>query len=150
MSLQPRRVVTGHDAHGNAIIVADDVVDNGTVRRPGHKSFVLWTTETVPADNTGDGLQADAAIAARSLPEGTVFRIVEYAPGVASAPHRTDSVDYAVVLAGEIDLVLQTETVRLRSGDTLIQRGTAHDWVNNGEAPCVIAFCLIGARPLPS
>ena len=84
----------------------------------------------------------------RSLAQGTVFRIVEYGPGVAGAPHRTDSVDYAVVLAGEIDLVLDGETVRLRAGDTLVQRGTAHDWVNDGHAPCVIAFCLVGAQPI--
>ena len=66
---------------------------------------------------------------------------------MASAPHRTDSVDFAVVLSGEIDLVLDGREVRLRAGDTLIQRGTAHDWVNRGERPCVIAFCLVGARP---
>jgi len=147
MSFPPRRVVTGHDERGRAIVVADETVDNVRVRRPGHRSFVLWATETVPADNAAP---AGVELASRSLPEGTVFRIAEFGPGVASDRHRTDSVDYAVVLSGEIDLVLDDgETVRLSAGDTLVQRGTAHDWINRGAAPCVIAFCLVGARPLP-
>jgi quercetin dioxygenase-like cupin family protein len=85
-------------------------------------------------------------VATRSNASGTIFRIAEYAPGVASARHQTDSVDYAVVLNGEIDMVLDDQVVRLRRGDTVIQRGTVHDWVNNGKEPCVIAFCLVAAR----
>src|ERR1041384_2230281 len=79
---------------------------------------------------------------------GTVFRIVEYAPGVAPRNHRTESIDYAVVLAGEIDMELEGETVRLRAGDVLVQRGTVHNWVNRGTAPCVIAFVLVAAKPV--
>jgi quercetin dioxygenase-like cupin family protein len=139
----PRRVVTGHDAQGRARVVADETVDNATVRRPGHRSYVLWATDEVPADAEA---AFDPALAPRSLQHGTVFRIVEYGPGVAPARHRTDSVDYAVVLTGEIDLVLDGETVRLRAGDTLVQRATAHDWHNPTDAPCVVAFCLVGAR----
>lgn len=148
MSLPPRRIVTGHDADGSSVVAIDEPATNATVRRAGHRSFVIWTTPAVPADNRAEA-HAHERLADRSIGEGTVFRLVEYAPGVASAPHRTDSVDYAVVVSGEIDLVLDTETVQLSAGDVLVQRGTRHDWINRGPEPCVIAFCLIGALPLP-
>jgi quercetin dioxygenase-like cupin family protein len=79
------------------------------------------------------------------LPNGTVFRIAQFEPGVASARHRTDSIDYAIVLSGQIDLVLDDEIVTLRAGDALVQRGTTNDWVCSGDEPCVVAFCLVGA-----
>jgi quercetin dioxygenase-like cupin family protein len=146
VSFPPRRVVTGHDADGRAVVAIDEPIATAIARRPGHRSAVLWSTETVPAD---DESVEDAAArpVGRSIPDGTVFRIVEYGPGVTSDPHRTDSVDYAVILEGEIDLVLDAETVRLRAGDVLVQRATRHDWRNSGSQPCLIAFCLIGARP---
>jgi len=147
MSFPPRRIVTGHDGDGRAIVASDEPIAGAIARRPGHRSAVLWSTETVPADNAATGDAAAAAVG-RSHPAGTVFRIVEYGPGVASDPHRTDSVDYAVVLAGEIDLVLDAETVHLGAGDVLVQRGTRHDWRNSGSEPCLIAFCLVAARPL--
>jgi quercetin dioxygenase-like cupin family protein len=146
MNFPPRRVVTGHDSEGRAIVVHDEVVDNVTQRRPGHRSFVLWATDQVPADNDAIADTDPGVVATRSNASGTIFRIAEYAPGVASARHQTDSVDYAVVLNGEIDMVLDDQVVRLRRGDTVIQRGTVHDWVNNGKEPCVIAFCLVAAR----
>jgi quercetin dioxygenase-like cupin family protein len=73
--------------------------------------------------------------------------IVQYAPGVAPRHHRTNSIDYAVVISGSMEMELDNETVRLTEGDVLVQRGTIHNWVNNGTEPCVIAFVLIGARP---
>jgi quercetin dioxygenase-like cupin family protein len=100
----------------------------------------------VPAD-TEDAADGADRVVGRSLPEGTVFRVTTYDPGVESAPHQTDSVDYAVVIAGEIDLVLDAQSVHLRAGDFVVQRGTRHDWHNNGSEPCVIAFCLVGATP---
>jgi quercetin dioxygenase-like cupin family protein len=146
MSFPPRRIVTGHDAQGRATVVHDEVADNVIARRPGHRSAVLWSTDEVPADIEDSIDGAARARSQRSIDRGTVFRIAEYAPGVTSARHQTGSIDYAVVVAGEIDLVLDDEVVRLRPGDTLIQRGTAHDWVNSGGVPCIIAFCLVGAR----
>jgi quercetin dioxygenase-like cupin family protein len=77
-----------------------------------------------------------------------VFRVVEFAPGVAPRVHRTDSVDYAVVMSGEIDMELDDSVVHLKAGDVLVQRGTIHNWVNRGSAPCVIAFCLVDAKPV--
>lgn len=146
MSFPPRRVVVGHDSEGRASILSDTVLTNARVRREGHASYVVWATEEVPADNASDGDPATAPVG-RSLSRGTVFRVVQYAPGVASDLHRTDSLDYAIVLSGSIELGLGTETVVLNAGDVLVQRGTAHDWVNRGDEPCVIAFCLIGAQP---
>ena len=142
----PRRVVVGHDAEGRATVMSDTVLANGRVRREGHQSYVVWATEEVPAGNASGEDPVSLPIG-RSLPRGTVFRVAQFAPGVASDMHRTDSVDYAVVLSGSIELVLESETVVLDAGDVLVQRGTAHDWVNRGEEPCVIAFCLVAAEP---
>lgn len=144
MSFPPRRVVTAHDEQGKPMVVIDKAVHTARSLRPGHTSCVLWATESVPADNYRADDGADLAVG-RSLERGTVFRITRYEPGVASAVHQTPSIDYAVVLSGEIDLVLGDEVVSLSAGDVVVQRGTMHDWVNNGTEPCVIAFCLVGA-----
>jgi quercetin dioxygenase-like cupin family protein len=81
-------------------------------------------------------------------PGGTVFRVVQYEPGVAPRNHRTDSIDYAVVISGKIDLELEGTMVHLTQGDVVVQRGTVHNWVNRGSEPCVIAFALIAAEPV--
>jgi len=83
-----------------------------------------------------------------TLKNGTVFRVVEFGPGVAPRNHRTDSIDYAVVLSGEIDMELTDSVVHLKAGDVLVQRGTIHNWVNPATQPCVIAFVLIDAKPV--
>lgn len=108
---------------------------------------VLWTTEAFPVDNSGDEDTADRA-AGLTIANGTVFRIVEFAPGNAPRLHRTDSIDYAVVISGEIDMELDDEVVHLRAGDVLVQRGTIHNWLNRGDEPCRIAFVLIDAKPV--
>ena len=147
MTLSIRRVVTGHDAQGRARVAIDEVCRNVISRRPNHASCVVWSTGAFPADND-DARDGAAREVATTDQNGTVFRIVEYAPGVAPRNHRTESIDYAVVLAGEIDMELEGETVRLRAGDVLVQRGTVHNWVNRGTAPCVIAFVLVAAKPV--
>lgn len=76
-----------------------------------------------------------------------MFRVIEYAPGVIPRNHRTDSIDYAVILKGEIEMELDDECVRLRAGDVLVQRGTIHNWVNRSNETCIIAFVLIDALP---
>ena len=68
-------------------------------------------------------------------------------PGVAPRDHRTDTIDYAVVMTGEIDMNLEGGSVHLNQGDVLVQRGTIHNWVNNGAEPCTIAFVLVDAKP---
>jgi quercetin dioxygenase-like cupin family protein len=83
-----------------------------------------------------------------TLPNGTIFRIIEFAPGVAPRNHRTDSIDYIVVLSGEIDMELDATVVHLKAGDVMVQRGTIHNWVNRGTEPCVLAVILIDAKPV--
>src|SRR4051812_29825503 len=143
-----RRVVTGHDESGKAVVSIDEMCRNIISRRPRHESCVVWSTGSFPAD-----ISTHADGAARELatvdPNGTVFRVVEYGPGVAPRVHRTESIDYAVVISGEIDMELDDGvTVHLKQGDTLVQRGTIHNWVNRGDKPCVIAFVLVAAKPV--
>ena len=147
MALQLRRVVTGHDANGRAVVKIDEISKNLISARPGSTACVVWTTESFPVDNTGaadEGLRKTGT----TLSNGTVFRVVEFAPGVAPRVHRTDSIDYAIVVSGEIDMELDNSVVHLKAGDVLVQRGTIHNWVNRGSAPCVIAFVLIDAKPV--
>jgi mannose-6-phosphate isomerase-like protein (cupin superfamily) len=149
MPLNVRRVVTGHDADGRAVVKIDETSTNLRSSRPGHEAAVIWTTQGYPVDNDGDE-DTQGGAPSGTIDDGTVFRIIEYGPGVAPRMHRTDTIDYAVVMSGEIDMRLDGETVHLRAGDVVVQRGTLHDWVNNGTEPCVIAFVLIGAKPVES
>ena len=148
MSLQIRRVVTGHDAKGHAKVEIDEIAKNVISNRPGASSCVVWSTKVFPADN--DGFDDPTGGSFKTTVEGgTVFRIVHYAPGVTPRNHRTDSIDYAVVISGAIEMELDDGVVaKLKAGDVLVQRGTIHNWVNRGTAPCVIAFTLISAKPV--
>jgi quercetin dioxygenase-like cupin family protein len=147
MAVQVRRVVTGHDANGRAVVKIDEVSNNITSNRPGASACVVWTTESFPANNTRD---ADEGLrnVGTTLKNGTVFRVIEFAPGVAPRNHRTDSIDYAVVVSGEIDMELEDSVIHLTAGDVLVQRGTIHNWVNRGTQPCVMAFVLVDAKPV--
>jgi quercetin dioxygenase-like cupin family protein len=147
MAVQVRRVVTGHDANGRAVVKIDEVSKNVLSGRPGASACVVWTTESFPVNNTGDSDEALRQVGT-TLNNGTVFRVVEFGPGVAPRNHRTDSIDYAVVLSGEIDMELDNSVVHLKAGDVLVQRGTIHNWVNRGTQACVIAFTLIDAKPV--
>ena len=147
MALQLRRVVTGHDDNGRAVVKIDELARNITSGRPRQSACVVWTTESFPVDNTGDADQGLRQVGT-TLNNGTVFRVVEFGAGVAPRNHRTDSIDYAVVMSGEIDMVLDDSVVHLKAGDVLVQRGTIHNWVNRGSEPCVMAFVLIDAKPV--
>lgn len=147
MVLQVRRVVTGHDATGCAVVKIDEIAQNLVPSRPGATSCVVWTTQGFPVDNNGEedeGLRKTGT----TLDNGTVFRILRLAPGVSPRNHRTDSIDYAVVMSGEVDMELDDTTVHLKAGDVLVQRGTIHNWINRGTEPCMIAFVLIAAKPV--
>jgi len=145
--MKVRRVVTSHDSKGNAIVAIDEVSKDVVSLRAGAVTANLWSTKGFPVDNTG---AADGAkeIAGTTRDGGTVFRIIEYGPGVTPRNHRTNSIDYAIVLSGEIDMELDDQLVTLRAGDVLVQRGTIHNWVNRYKVPCVIAFVLTDARPV--
>jgi quercetin dioxygenase-like cupin family protein len=147
MAVQVRRVITGHDANGRAVVKFDEVSKNITSSRPGATACVVWTTESFPVNNTGDADEGLREVGT-TLKNGTVFRVIEFAPGVAPRNHRTDSIDYAVVVSGEIDMELENSVVHLKAGDVLVQRGTIHNWVNRGTTPCVMAFVLIDAKPV--
>jgi quercetin dioxygenase-like cupin family protein len=145
MAVQVRRVITGHDASGRAIVKIDEVSGNVFTGRPGATVCNIWTTEGSPASNDGD---ADLGLrkVGTTLKNGTIFRVIEFAPGLAARNHRTDSIDYIVVIAGEIDMELDDSVVHLKAGDVMVQRGTIHNWVNRGTAPCVLAVVLIDAK----
>jgi len=145
MALQVRRVITGHDASGRAVVKIDEICKHAGSGRPGATAVNIWTTEGFPANNDGatdEGLRKVGT----TLANGTIFRIIEFAPGLAARNHRTDSIDYIVILSGEIDMELDDSIVHLKAGDVMVQRGTIHNWVNNGTAPCVLAVILIDAK----
>jgi len=145
MSINVRRVVTGHDDQGRAKVLIDETVKNVASQRPGALYSVIWSSEGFPVNNDGDADPSGKKIGT-TISDGTVFRVVSFGPGVAPRNHRTDSIDYAVVMSGEIDMELDVGKVHLKAGDVLVQRGTIHNWVNNGSAPCVIAFTLVSAK----
>ncbi len=180
MQQKTRRVVTGHDAQGKAVVLFDGPAPNVKVRAAtGIVSSLIWVTEESPADLSGTADHAAREIGVAPPAGGSILRLVEFPPlgrdvpavdraameremGLAShaSPeakparhpftHRTRSVDYAIVLEGEIDMLLDEEQVHLCAGDVLVQQGTNHAWVNTGTAPCRIAFVLIDAQEPPA
>ena len=154
MTLEVRRIVTGHDADGKAVVATDERLTAVSRRIGAHiTGCEIWSTDRMPVDNSA---AADAAQRAGFVKrynyvgtgEGTAFRVTEWAPGHARFTHRTETVDYAILLSGEIDLELDSgEVVHLKPGDIVVQRGTIHTWVNRGSVPAVTAFILIDAKP---
>jgi len=167
-----RRVVTGHNDRGKGVVVIDGNAPNSTVRPGvGVTSTLLWVTDETPADISGRLDRADRTIGVPPPPRGSIFRIVDFPPvgpeitAIDNATmlsnmgldpndalpvrhpymHRTWSIDYAIVLSGEIDMLLDDTEVHLKAGDVLVQQGTNHAWVNNGGQTCRIAFILIDA-----
>jgi quercetin dioxygenase-like cupin family protein len=145
MTQSVRRIVTGHHANGKAKVLIDETVTNVKVGRPGAIVHAIWTSEGFPVNNDGDA-DAGARPVGTTLENGIVCRVVRFEPGVQERNHRTDSLDYAIVLDGEIDMELDDETVHVKAGDVLVQRGTIHNWINRGPNPCTICFVLIAAR----
>lgn len=145
MALNIRRVVTGHDATGKAVVKIDDTGLNQSSGRENLTAQVIWTTDDLPVTFRQDDEDTGARKIGTTVSNGSVFRLVEFRPGVEGRNHRTDSIDYAVVVSGEIDMEMDDELVHLKAGDVLVQRGTIHNWINNGTEPCVIAFILISS-----
>ncbi|WP_404476487.1 cupin domain-containing protein [Novosphingobium sp. BL-52-GroH] len=151
-----QRVVTGHDADGRAIFKSEDVTPTRMIPSGDASFLLLWTTPTVPADNNDetDGRLRDAGL---TLNQGSVIRIVDMLPGKESPMHRTNSIDYGIVMSGEVELELDDgRKTTVREGGVIIQRGTNHLWRNVTDRPCRIAFILIEApaylhngQPLP-
>ncbi|MGH7094423.1 MAG: cupin domain-containing protein, partial [Stellaceae bacterium] len=139
MALEVRRIVTGHDADGKAIVASDERMEGvGSPTRPYISRCEIWSTDKMPVDNS-EGAAAEAQHAGFvkrynyvGTGQGTVIRITEFAPGAPKFMHRTETVDYAILLSGECDLELDDgKTEHMKAGDIVVQRGTMHAWVNN-------------------
>lgn len=171
-----RRVVTGHDDAGRSVFVSDDAA--GAVKEmasmPGLAITNLWVTNGAPASNAGNEDAADRPVVLEPPANGTVFRIVEFPPDSAwrdsadpraafasigagaaadtssSDPmmHRTNTVDYLVVIKGEIWAILGAGEVCLKQGDVMVQRGTNHSWSVRTDEPCLVAVVLVAADPV--
>ena len=173
-----RRVITGHDASGRSVVEADAIASCVMIMAGTEDFAVtdLWRLPRMPADNTKVGDPCTLPITLAPPAGGAVLRIVQFPPdrnyvgkwdpgaGFASlgdsgaqaidhagpheAMHRTQSVDFALVMEGEIWSVLDTDERPLRAGDVLIQRGTNHAWSNRSDAMAIVAFVLIDALPI--
>jgi len=170
-----RRVVTGHDRDGKSIFIVDGKAPNILEMKsmPGVALTDLWRTTTSPALNSGNKDAAAGRIKLEPPGNGTILRIVEFPPdaawrktadataafasiGAGGAPdresgdpmmHTTATVDYIIVLKGEIYAILDKGEKLLKQGDILVQRGTNHSWSVRGAEPCVIAAILVSAKP---
>lgn len=141
------RVVTGHDADGRAVIRSEDWEAPQPVV-PGTADFLLlWTTATVPADNN-DETEGRERAAGLTLHGGSVIRVVDMLPGGESPMHRSNSIDYGIVLTNEIELELDSgERRTVKDGGVIVQRGTNHLWRNNTNQTTRIVFVLTEASP---
>ena len=153
MAMNVRRIVTGHNASGKAVIKTDEQIAAVPRIGAGISGAEIWSTDQMPIDNSAADAAQRAGFVKHTNYVGdggcTTFRINEWAPGHARFTHRTETLDYAIVLSGEIDCELENgEAVHLKSGDVMIQRGTIHTWVNRGSASAVTAFILIDAKPV--
>jgi quercetin dioxygenase-like cupin family protein len=154
--MQVRRIVTGHDAQGRAVVATDETFDAAeSPTRPGISRVEVWSTDATPVDNS-EGAAGEAQRAGFvkrynyvGSGQGSVIRVTSFAPGSPGFMHRTETCDYAILLSGECDLELDDgKTVHMKPGDICVQRGTMHAWVNRGTAPAVFAFVLIDANPV--
>jgi quercetin dioxygenase-like cupin family protein len=141
--MKVRRVVTGHNEKGKSIVKWDGEVEAKS-GRPGFSQSPLWATKKLPAEMTEE--DPNTWELGTSLAGGSVFRFCRYEPGTAARWHRTDSVDYGIVVSGEMWMQLDEGEVHLQAGDVVIQRGTIHNWVNRGKEPCIMAFVLIATE----
>jgi quercetin dioxygenase-like cupin family protein len=151
-SLPPiRRVVTGHRTNNTAAVLTDGPATNRRTGNTGSVSTLIWSTDRTPAEiPVGEDIED---MGARQLgtpppPNGTRFTVNDIPPGRSGPMHRTETIDYVIVLSGEIEMKTDDSTVKLRAGDVLVQRGTNHAWINRGTEPARVAFILIDAKPL--
>jgi quercetin dioxygenase-like cupin family protein len=142
-----RRIVTGHDATGKAVVTHDGLAANISRRVDKINATLVWSTDETPFDYTREEDMGERKLGLAPLPGGTRFSVLEIEPGNQAYMHRTDTIDYIVCVAGEIDMHLSEEVVKMRAGDVMIQRGTDHAWVNRGSVPARLAVVLVDGRP---
>jgi quercetin dioxygenase-like cupin family protein len=146
-----RRVVTGHDAKQTAKVLIDGVAANRRTSKSGGTSTLIWCTDRTPADiRVGENIEDMGArvLGTPPPPNGTRFTVNDIPPGRIGPLHRTETIDYVIVLAGELEMRMDDSTIKLKAGDVLVQRGTNHAWINRGAEPARVAFVLIDAKPL--
>ena len=160
MTASTRRVIVGNSEKGDALLIADETIE--AVSRglgEGITDSEMWSTDAMPVDasEAGEASQREGFLKHYNEFDyvgsgaGTTFRITRWEPGHARFTHRTQTVDYDVVLEGEIDLELDGgKTVHLKAGDVVILRGCRHTWMNRSGRPAVTAFMLIDAKPFQS
>ena len=172
-----RRIVTGHDADGKAVILSDDPTPYVNQRGEGNVVSLCWITNESPADVSSSEDRANQKTGVPPPRNGSILRIVDFAPqttaevkhvdhheilkqmGIDPATqgyqrhtftHRTRSIDYAICLEGEIDMLLDDTQVQFKAGDIMVQQATNHAWVNTSGKPCRIAFVLIDSHEPPA
>lgn len=143
-----RRIVTGHAADGTAIFTDDTLFETVVIPSGDAAMSTIWTTLNVPADlnDETDGAKRDAGT---TLKGGSVIRIVDMLPNASSPMHRSSSIDYGIILSGEIELELDKGVVKtIGQGAIIVQRGTIHKWRNPSSTDiCRIVFVLTEAKP---
>lgn len=148
MAKKVRRVVTGHTKDGTAIFTSDEAFETVVIPTGDAAMSLIWTTATVPADlnDDTDGRYREAGT---TLKGGSVIRVVDMLPGASSPFHRSSSIDYGIVISGQIELELDDEVVKtMGAGDIIVQRGTIHLWRNpSPDEICRIVFILTEAKP---
>jgi len=144
----PRRIVTGHDDAGRGRVVSDGPAPASRSVPDGASFHDMWVTSSSPAriaPTEPEPIRQGEVLGPPS--EGTRVRIVDMPPGARSPMHRTESIDYGVVLEGEITLVLDDgSATTVGPGDLVVQRGTDHAWENRSDGWTRILFVLVGGR----
>jgi quercetin dioxygenase-like cupin family protein len=144
-----RRVVTGVDADNKSTAIIDSKI--ALAPAPNDLKWAhLWVTDSYPLSISETDTK-DKSVGISPPENGTQFGVVEippYDPAHTAQPlwHRTRTVDYVIVMSGEIDLMLEASVVHLKSGDTVVQQATNHAWVNRGTVPCRLLFVLMDAK----
>jgi quercetin dioxygenase-like cupin family protein len=146
-----RRIITGHDSANVAKALIDGPATNAKYPSPGTVSTMIWCSDRAPAAiPAGTDIEDMGARILGTAPpaKGTRFAVIDFPPGNAPHLHRTETLDYVIVLEGEIDMDMDDSTVTLKAGDVMVQRGTNHAWTNRSAARARVAFVLIDAEPL--
>jgi quercetin dioxygenase-like cupin family protein len=145
----PRRIVTGHDASGRSVVLSDGPVPISRAISDGATFHELWATAAAPAPIAATEPEPNTAGAQRlgPPPQGTRVRVVDMPPGTRSPMHRTETVDYGIVAAGRVHLVLDDTELECHAGDVIIQRGTSHAWENRSAHDARVIFVLVDGEP---
>ena len=146
-----RRVVTGHDTANVAKVLIDGPATNAKYPQPGLVSTMIWCTDGAPATiPIGENPEDMGARILGTVPptKGSRFAIIDFPPGSKPHMHRTDTIDYVIVMEGEIEMDMDQSSVKLKAGEVMIQRGTNHAWANRSDNRARVAFVLIDAEPL--